>query len=286
MISRVRTQFQTSSDITIVADIWGQESDKTVILAHGGGQTRHAWGGTATTLAQAGWQAISIDMRGHGESSWATNGDYAMESFAQDLIYIAEHFKNPTIVGASLGGLAAITAQALSKNKAFSALVLVDVVPNLSQHGANNILAFMSSNLEQGFASLEEAADAIAAYLPHRKRPKNLDGLKKNLRLGEDGRYRWHWDPNFILDKNKDRPRGKPEYREKLVNSAKQINIPTLLVRGKMSELVTEAAAKEFLQIVPHAQYVDVQDAAHMVAGDKNDIFTQAVTEFLQQVDI
>jgi pimeloyl-ACP methyl ester carboxylesterase len=58
--------------------------------------------------------------------------------------------------------------------------------------------------------------------------------------------------------------------------------MPTMLVRGRLSDLVTQDEVDEFLKMVPHARYVDVKDAAHMIAGDKNDVFTDAVAEFLQ----
>ena len=54
-----------------------------------------------------------------------------------------------------------------------------------------------------GFRSLEEVADAIASYQPHRRRPRVLEGLKKNVRLDENNRMRWHWDPAWLDDKRR-----------------------------------------------------------------------------------
>ena len=71
---------------------------------------------------------------------------------------------------------------------------------------------------------LEEAADAIAAYLPHRPRPKSLEGLRKNLRLGTDGRYRWHYDPAFVSGMGQ---RRSPESETRLTDSALRIDVPT-----------------------------------------------------------
>jgi pimeloyl-ACP methyl ester carboxylesterase len=66
-----------------------------------------------------------------------------------------------------------------------------------------------------------------------------------------------------------------------MLDAASNIKVPALLVRGGSSELVQEAHAKEFLELVPHAEYVDVADARHMVAGDQNDHFSVAVLDFL-----
>ena len=72
---------------------------------------------------------------------------------------------------------------------------------------------------------------------------------------------------------------------ESMLDAARNIKVPALLVRGGSSELVQEAHAREFLELVPHAEYVDVGGARHMVAGDANDHFSTAVIEFLGRLD-
>lgn len=136
----------------------------------------------------------------------------------------------------------------------------------------------MSTHIDGGFATLEEPADAIAAYLPHRPQPKNLDGLHKNLRHGADGRYCWHYDPAFV----RGMPRRTDNDREaRLTAAARRLQSPVLLVRYGSSELVSEDIARAFVTQVPNARYVDVQGAAHMVAGDVNNPFTEQVVAFL-----
>jgi pimeloyl-ACP methyl ester carboxylesterase len=208
----LRTTFATPDGLTIVADAWGDARRPAVLLAHGGGQTRHAWGGTARALAEHGWYALSIDLRGHGDSDWAPDGNYELTAFARDFAGIARRFSSPPVlVGASLSGLAALLAQGEAEAAVFSALVLVDVTPRLDPKGAEEIVSFMRANLEEGFATLEEAADTIAAYVPHRPRPRDLSGLEKNLRRGADGRYRWHWDPKFVAGKSRPSAAQEPE---------------------------------------------------------------------------
>jgi pimeloyl-ACP methyl ester carboxylesterase len=160
-----------------------------------------------------------------------------------------------------------------------SAIVLVDIAPKVERSGSDKIIAFMSARPD-GFATLEEAADVIAEYLPHRPRPTDLSGLQKNLRLQADGRYRWHWDPAWIVDVES---RRAVNHEDDLDRYARVLNIPTLLVRGRQSDLLSEEGARHFLDLVPHAEYVDVAGAGHMVAGDRNDAFTSGVVEFLQR---
>ncbi|MBX3025296.1 alpha/beta hydrolase [bacterium] len=275
----MRRAFTASDGITLVGDGYGDPARPPVLLMHGGGQTRHAWGGTARALAQGGWYALCVDLRGHGDSGWSPDGNYSIDVFARDLVTIARAFdRPPALVGASLSGLAALIAQGEAETGVFSALVLVDVTPRLDPEGTQHIIQFMNARLDDGFASLEEAADTIAAYVPHRTRPKTLDGLAKNLRRHPDGRYRWHWDPQFMSGK---RPPDVHSQHDRLFAAARALRIPTLLVRGRMSNLVTMEAAEEFLALAPHARFADVSGAGHMVAGDRNDAFTAAVVEFL-----
>ena len=276
-----RREFRSDDGIPLIAETWGDSSARPVLLQHGGGQTRHAWGNTAIELADAGWYAMSLDLRGHGDSGWDPNEDYSLDAYARDTAAVVRQLgRAPAIVGASLGGMAALRATDLVEGRVLSALILVDVTPTLNRSGAENIVRFMGAKMHEGFASLDEAADTIAEYLPHRKKPSNHDGLRKNLRLHEDGRYRWHWDPAFV----KSRRNLSANTENPLLGAAERLREPALLVRGRMSDLVTPETAQEFLDLVPHAKFVDVSGAGHMVAGDKNDIFSAAVVEFLSEV--
>ena len=266
----------------------GQLNGEVVLLLHGGGQTRHSWTATARELARQGHCAITLDLRGHGDSDWSAEGNYQFSDFADDVkIVVADLTENfgqkPVVIGTSLGGMAAMIfagkAADLQQQVVLSGLVLVDITPTVKMDGVEKILGFMGSRSAEGFATLEEAADAIAAYLPHRPRPKDLSGLEKNLRLGKDGRYRWHWDPAFLASRKQMDQREVIEAQ--LSNAVRQLTMPVMLVRGRDSELVGDKEVAAFLEMVPHAQVADVSGARHMVAGDKNDVFAKAVMEFI-----
>jgi pimeloyl-ACP methyl ester carboxylesterase len=276
----------------LVGDVFGDRGPA-VLLLHGGGQTRHAWRATAEQIARAGRVAYAVDQRGHGESAWIANGAYTFLDFAADARAIAEAIARqsgtrPTVIGASLGGIAALLAAGDAERKGeaplFAALVLVDITPRVDLDGVAKVQGFMRAHAQEGFATVAEAAEVVAAYLPHRPRPRSLEGLKKNLRQSPDGRWRWHWDPKF-LDGRQPVGDGRGTLETKLVAAASSLKIPALLVRGGASELVHEAHAQEFLDLVPHAQYVDVSGARHMVAGDRNDQFAAAILGFLDRLD-
>jgi pimeloyl-ACP methyl ester carboxylesterase len=275
-----RLFFEGRDGNRLAAEAWGPEDGPPVVLLHGGGQTRHAWGGTAEALADEGWRAIAVDQRGHGDSEWVADGDYEFLAFSSDVEQICAQLPQPPVlVGASLGGIASLMAVGDAKAPA-RGLVLVDVAVRLESEGVSRVVDFMNARPD-GFESLEDAADHIAAYLPHRKRRPSVSGLAKNLRQGEDGRYRWHWDPRFMIDRQ---PRtGAPDYLTRTEDAARALRIPTLLVRGRLSDLLSEEGARHFLEVVPHARFADVSEAGHMVAGDRNDLFTEAVAGFLRE---
>ena len=267
--------------IHLAADAFGDPGATPVVLLHGGGQTRHSWRATASRLAASGRLAVSVDLRGHGDSDWAPDGNYALEAFALDLVAVAEVLPEPpVVVGASLGGLAALLAEGEIAPGTAAAVVLVDVGPRLEPSGVARIVSFMSARPD-GFASLEDAADSIAAYLPNRPRPTDLGGLAKNLRIHPDGRYRWHWDPAFLAG---DRRPAAAVQTDRLFAAARRLGVPTLVVRGRESDTLSEEAARELVAELAHGRLVDVAGARHMVAGDRNDIFANAVVAFLDGV--
>jgi pimeloyl-ACP methyl ester carboxylesterase len=275
--------------LALAADTYGPQDGPPVLAFHGGGQTRHAWDATARMLGDKGWRATTVDLRGHGDSDWATLGDYSLDAFAADVRLLAmqaraDQGRPPVLVGASLGGLSALVAIAEARpdeTPVASGLVLVDVAPRLEEVGVARIAEFMLGHLD-GFDSLEEVADAVAAYNPHRPRPTDLSGLRKNVRLRDDGRWYWHWDPRFLTGGRTDEPRSfRNEAR--LEAAARQLTLPVLLIRGRQSDVLSEEGARRLQELVPHAGYVDVNGAGHMVAGDRNDVFNEAVVAFLQE---
>jgi pimeloyl-ACP methyl ester carboxylesterase len=253
------------------------DSRAPVLLAHGFGQTRHSWGGTQARLAAAGHRSLAFDMRGHGTSGRKPpEQEYVAAQFVEDLRATAAVFgERPVLVGASMGGLTGLLAQAT--HELFSALVLVDVTPRWEAAGMHRIQGFMRAHPD-GFADFDAAADAIAAYQPQRatrKSPRQLDAL---LQRDADGRLRWHWDvrllDGFVAN--------SAALQVPLEDAARRVRVPTLLLSGGRSDLVSDATVRHFLELVPQAGHVRLADATHMLAGDDNDAFADALLEFLR----
>ncbi|MCG7597093.1 alpha/beta fold hydrolase [Mycobacterium sp. C3-094] len=285
----------TSSDATIatfigadglrlVADEWNRppvtgdaDSERpSVLMLHGGGQNRWSWKNTGQILASRGLHVVALDSRGHGDSDRSPDARYSVDALSADTVAVLDQIGRPTVlIGASMGGLTGIQAARDAGPQRVTGLVLVDVVPRYEKDGSARIRDFMFSHVH-GFDSLSDAADAVAAYLPHRTRPQNPEGLKKNLRH-RNGRWYWHWDPAFLTA-----PHDDPFLRvEQLEQAAVELTIPILLIRGKLSDVVSEEAVADFLQKVPGAEFVELSGAGHTAAGDDNDAFTDAVVSFV-----
>lgn len=267
--------FEGWGGIRLAAEVWGADDAAPVLLAHGGGQSRLAWRETAVRLAAAGYRAVAIDLRGHGESSRAD--DYSLGAFTADIRMVAGQLGRPVLVGASLGGHSSLLAEGETAGGVGRALVLVDVAPTMEPEGIERIMGFMERHLD-GFASIDDAVDAVVAYLPHRPARPDPAGLRRYLRPGEGGRLYWHWDPAFLRQ-------GREHIDivwDRATAAARNVGIPTLLIRGGRSDVLGPAGVDELCRLVPQAQTREIAQAHHMVAGDENDAFTHAILDFLE----
>jgi pimeloyl-ACP methyl ester carboxylesterase len=276
-------KFRGTEDLVLVADEWnpgasGAATGPTVLMLHGGGQNRFSWKNTGQVLADEGFHVVALDSRGHGDSDRSPDANYTVDTLCADTLQVLDQIGRPVIlIGASMGGMTGILVADAAGPQKVTKLVLVDVVPRYEKDGSARIRDFMFSHVH-GFETLDEAADAVAEYLPHRTKPRSPEGLKKNLRR-RDGRWYWHWDPKFLTA-----PADNAFVREeKLERAAIDLRIPILLIRGKLSDVVSPEGVKDFLKKVPHAEFVELSDAGHTAAGDDNDAFSEAVVQFVSR---
>jgi pimeloyl-ACP methyl ester carboxylesterase len=272
--------FTTPDGLSLAGDVAGHEDAPAVILLHGGGQTRHSWAQTMARLVRRGYRVINYDARGHGDSDWSPDGDYSIQALASDLSAIRGTVRGPTaFVGASMGGMTGFYASGSSDPPAAQALVMVDIVLRAAPAGVDKIRRFMTGH-GNGFANLEEAAEAVTAYNPDRPRPSDPSGLLRNLRRRDDGRLYWHWDPRMLEVKPSSEP---PSRVAALMDVSKRVTMPTLVVRGERSDIVDDEGLAEMRRLVPQCEFIEVAGAGHMVAGDRNDAFSAGVISFLDR---
>ncbi|PXW35080.1 alpha/beta fold hydrolase [Nocardia sp. 348MFTsu5.1] len=293
-----QVEFTGSGGIRLVADHWspastdraadgavGTPSPRIVLLMHGGGQTRFSWKNTGALLAAHGHEVISLDTRGHGESDWAPDGDYSATALQADGLGVLAQLPDVTgrqlpvtIVGASLGGLTGIGVAAMAPPNTVDRLILVDVVPRPEERGTSRIRDFMASG-GGGFDDLEQAAAAISEYLPHRPTTGATEGLKRNLRRREDGRWYWHWDPAFLNPADGSVVLPSDMFEKQAVG----LTIPIQLIRGRLSDVVSKESVDAFRELIPDLEVTELSSAGHTAAGDSNDAFTSAVIDFIDR---
>ena len=253
-----------------------------MVFLHGGGQTRRSWGRAAAAVAARGWQAVTVDLRGHGESDWSSQGDYRVVSFAADVAEVLRNLPpDPVLVGASLGGFTSMLLAGEMSPGIASAVVLVDIVPNMEQSGANRIHRFMADRVESGFGSSKRwptrspsttrIGPADRSGRPDRQPAPPRRSLVLALGSAVHQRHR-AVSPFEVTD---------PDRMHAAVEAILGSGVPMLLVRGQVSDLVSQERADEFLARFPQVEFTDVRGAGHMVAGDRNDIFAEAVLGFL-----
>jgi len=280
MTSFSTQRFQTHDGLTLVGDVGGPSNAPAVVLLHGGGQTRHSWAGAMQRLVERGYFVVNYDARGHGDSDWSPDGDYSLSSLGSDLRTVLSTIAGPVaLVGASMGGMTSFHAIGSSDHPIADALVMVDIALRPAPAGVQKIQRFMTGH-NAGFATLAEAADAVAAYNPDRPRPSDPSGLLKNLRLREDGRLYWHWDPRMMDQRPMPEP---PTSTSELEQVSDRVTVPTLLVRGGQSDIVDDESVAEMRRLVPQTEVFEVPGAGHMVAGDRNDAFNEGVLAFLSR---
>ena len=273
-------RLQRQAQQFICYEHWNPNAAERVVFLHGGGQTRWAWGDTAAEIAELGYCVLSMDQRGHGESSWMGKGAYSLDHFAGDLEALVLQDQRPVhFVGASLGGYVALILCAERHQKCFRSLTLVDISVTIQPRGVDRILSFMKAKPE-GFESIEAVGEAVSEYLSHRNRPPSIDGLKRNLRQ-RNGRWYWHWDPNWLEPWVEV---GIANVQDRFEAAATQLQIPTHLIRGLDSDVVSDSDVEYFKALVPHARVSVIASARHMVAGDSNRVFGATVASFLSNL--
>ena len=272
---------ETSAGLSLAISRGGPADGPLVAMLHGGGQTRHSWRRTAKTLEASGYSTLRFDARGHGDSSWAPDADYGASVQAQDLASVLDGVDatRTVLVGASMGGITSLFHAATAPRPP-KAIVLVDIVLRAARASGDKLFEFMAGSAE-GFASVAEAAERFDSFYPGRQASDDLSGLARSLRIGPDGRYRWHWDPSLFGKPGAQKP---PDFESLIGTIAHAIMSPVLLIRGGRSEVVDDAGVAHLRSIVPQLEERTVPGVGHMMVGEDNVAFEAALLPFLHAV--
>ena len=260
---------------------WGNPAAPAIVMLHGFGVSGHMFDEFAERM-QDRYRLIAIDQRGHGDSEWAADGDYSRRAFVDDL----EGFRQAlglerfVLIGHSMGGLNSVS-YTVEHRERVRALVLVDVGPESAKEGVDNIVRFTRGPDELEFEEFVE----MAHRFNQRRTMENIrERMRHRLRPSENGKYTWKFDRRFRQQDNGLRI-GSELSNDEVWQLFRDVGVPTLLVRGAESDVLTSDVAERAAREMQRARLVVVPGAGHSVPGDSPDDFTQAIRDFLGDLE-
>ncbi len=258
---------------------WGDPSDHTVLLLHGGNQSAHSWDLVSLHLADR-FHVLALDQRGHGDSEWARDADYSSTAMAADAAAFLDELDvgQVTIVGHSMGGMNTMRLM-LDQPERADRVVLVDVGPEVSEEGARSIRHFVTEHRE--FDDLDQFVEAVQRYDPYRSKAHIERTVKYNLLRRADGKFVSKRDHGPRLSTTQEH---RSHHDRFTIDDAPAMTMPTLLVRGADSNILTAEAARRFADALPDGELATVADSGHNVHGQNTPGFIEAVTPFLSAV--
>lgn len=264
----------------IAVDRIGPDNGLPVILMPGSGQTRHSWRRTAERLAAEGYRILSADLRGHGGSDPAPDGDYSYPRLIEDANALLRAAGGSAArVGTSIGGKTFLAAATELPASTVKCLVLVDALPRTRADGVARVSGIIEAS-RAGFDSPQQAAEAAARLNGRAAAPDAGERLRRNLRRNPEGRWFWHGDPRFFDSAH---GLGVAPSLALLEDAAAGVAAPALLVRGEDSDFVDAEGAAALAALMPQLEVAVIAGAGRLVAGDRNDAFVAILIPFLDR---
>jgi flavin reductase (DIM6/NTAB) family NADH-FMN oxidoreductase RutF/pimeloyl-ACP methyl ester carboxylesterase len=244
-------RYTKPAGLTLVADVGGDIDNPGVLLLHGAGESRHVWAALARALVASGRYVVSLDLRGHGDSDFAPDGDYSLDAYRDDVLFVVDSLSAPVdIIGHRVGALIAVASADCVR---VGTLVLIDMGFGEASDERHRVRSLLTTAAE-GYGDLGEASLRVASQRPSIARQSILGRL---LRRGADGRWRWRHDPLAIsgprerrIDLARDVPR--------ITSAARSLRGPTLLIRTGASTLLGPAEADRIKAIIRGLEYKDL----------------------------
>ena len=256
---------------------WGNPDNPPMLLLHGFAQTCHSWDFVALGFSD-NYRVIVLDQRGHGDSDWASDGDYSPETQQKDISGVVNELglANFVLMGLSMGGRNSFTYAAKNAGKV-KALVVVDAAPQNMQQGTQNIRSFVQQDDE--LDSVDAFVERVLQYNPRRDPQQVRGSIMHNIKELPSGKWTWKYDR--ALRSPGRRMGSDPETEKRLWGYLETLQCPTLLVRGGGSDIVAMDTADRMHQAIPNSRLATIDGAGHLVMGDSPSGFQSAVTDFL-----
>jgi pimeloyl-ACP methyl ester carboxylesterase len=263
--------------LNLAGVVHGPADGPPIVFLHGGGQSRAAWRGAAKRLGAAGYKACTIDLRGHGDSDWSETMGYGFDDYVGDLaaVIVALGDRPATIVGASLGGHIGLLTSARFPERV-RVLMMADVTPWIDEDSGDAMRADLRA-ANHGFASVDEASAMVSRLRGTPPPAGGSGGLVRHLRQGDDGRFYFRWDVRLMNDALL---RGGGEGGP-FQTAAARLQVPVLVMRAEHSTLTSPEQVAAFRKVHTDVEEVIIAGAGHMVSGDVNDVYADAIMAYL-----
>jgi len=254
---------------------WGAATQPPLVCLHGITQTAHSWDEVAAALADD-YRVLCFDQRGHGDSDWAPDGDYARQTQAADLdaIAVAVGLSQFFLAGMSMGGINSITFTARHPQKV-RALIIVDVSPEIQVKGVENIRSFIQAPDE--LDSFEAFVERAHQFNPRRSLENIRSRLSHNLKQLPNGKWTWKYDKALRAGERS----FQASALHNLWDDVRAIRCPTLIIKGGESDILSSESATKLQEAIPGSRLAVVPGAGHSVMGDNPAAFVAAVRPFL-----
>lgn len=260
---------------------WGTPGRRAILFLHGGGINAHTWDLVCLSL-RPDYHCLALDLRGHGDSEWSPQMDYAIASHVRDVENFVSHLglKDFILVGMSLGAVTASGYASLHSDQ-LTALVIVDAGPQIRTSGGQRIRDFVIDTAVMD--SIDEFLEKAISFNPRRDPRLLRRSLLYNVRATPDGKW---------MRKNDTRHMGERTVETIIEDATRHwkavaaINCPALVVRGAESDVFHDEDAEKLAQSLPDGRWVKVDSAGHSVQGDNPAGLSAAIREFFAEIGI
>lgn len=270
---------------------WGNPGAPPLLLVHGGQDHCRSWDWVAERLRHH-WHIIAPDLRGHGDSEWSRDGNYAIVTYIYDIAQLVhqQQLAPVTIIAHSLGGIIALRYAGIYPEnvRAIIAIEGLGLSPKLLAERARMSVTErvrrwiddkrgLAGRLPRRYPSIDEALkrmqEANKRLSPEQARHLTEHGVNQN----EDGTYSWKFDNYMRVWPTHDFP------TEEIAELWHRITCPTLLVYGKES-WASNPAEDGRVRYFTGAEVAAFERAGHWVHHDQLDTFIETVNAFLGKV--
>ena len=259
---------------------WGDSANPTVLMLHGVSQQAHSWDFVSLALSPA-YHVIALDQRGHGDTDWAADGIYSLDSMQADIdgVIDALGLDGFNLMGHSMGGRNGFI-WASRHPGTLRSLTIVDTGPGTQRRGQDRIRDFRE--LPNNLDSFQEFAERVKEYTG-RTEEQVLGALKYSIRQMPDGKWSWKWDP---ATRNRTRSGTDPKWTtERLWECVEAVDCPSLVVRGSRSDIFSEETLAKMGRVMSDCTTETIKDAGHLVQGDNPVDFIAAAQGLLSRTN-